>query len=73
MINNRLKTEYNKLNLNEIFELLRICADDLGLVDMENAINILGKKKRRIYQLMNENNSLEIGSHKFPLINLMLK
>ena len=61
----------HKLKNEEVLQILHECVEALGLVDMETATMALGVSKRRIYQLMNDNNSLVAGKHKLPLINLI--
>jgi len=54
-------------------KILRICASALSITDMENASKILNIGKRRIYQRLNDKNSIQLGIHKFPAINLIVK
>lgn len=61
----------HKLPLSEVKQILNECEEALGVTDMETASNVLGIGKRRVYQLMNEGNSISIGSHKFICINLL--
>jgi hypothetical protein len=63
----------HKLKLEEVFQIFHECEEVLGLVDMGDAQNILGISKRRIYQKLTPNNSISVGKHKLPLVNLMLK
>jgi len=60
----------HKLKHEEILQIFHECEEVLGIVDLEESKKALGIGKRRIYQLMNENNSIKIGRHKFPCINL---
>jgi hypothetical protein len=52
-----------------------ITADSLGLVDINEATNILMLAKRTIYDKMknNPNCKFVIGNHIFPLVNVILK
>ena len=58
------------LKSDEIREILYTCIDALGVVDIREAQNALGVGRQRVYQLMNENNTIKIGSHKFLCINV---
>ena len=62
----------HKLKPDEIVQIFHECEEALGLVDLTDSSNILGISKRRVYQLLNNKNSLVIGKHKFPFINLMI-
>lgn len=62
-----------KLKYSEIVDVLDTCIDALGLVDIQEAKTALGVSRGRIYQLMNESNTKQIGIHKFPMINLINK
>lgn len=53
----------------EIREILYTCIDALGVVDIREAQNALGVGRQRVYQLMNDNNTIKIGNHKFLCIN----
>jgi hypothetical protein len=61
----------HKLNPEEILQILHECEEALGLVDISEASNILCLSKRRIYQKLNPANSIKIGNHIFPCINLL--
>ena len=63
----------HKLKQDEILQIFHECEEALGLVDIEDAAHILAISKRRIYQLMTDKNSIKIGRHKFPLINILIK
>ena len=63
----------HKLKSEEIIQIFHECEEALGLVDMESASLALGLSKRRLYQLMDEKNSIQIGCHKLPLVNLINK
>lgn len=63
----------HKLKQDEILQIFHECEEALGLVDIEDASHILAIRKRRVYQLMNDSNSIKIGRHKFPLINILIK
>jgi predicted DNA-binding transcriptional regulator AlpA len=62
----------HKLNFDEILQIFHECEEALGLVDIEDAAHILAISKRRVYQLMKEGNYINIGKHKFPLINCFI-
>jgi len=51
-------------------ELLYECIERLGVVDIEEAEIALRVQRSRIYQLMNDDNTLKIGKHKFLMINI---
>lgn len=68
----KLNNIYNLQSL-EIKEILYTCIDALGAVDINESCNALGVKRARIYQLMNENNTIKIGNHKYLCINLINK
>jgi predicted DNA-binding transcriptional regulator AlpA len=70
MLSQEKLNNIHKLKSEEILQIFHECEEYLGLVDMEESEKILGISKRRVYQLMNQNNSIEIGKHKFPCINL---
>lgn len=72
MISREKLNKLHSLEQEEILQIFHECAEALGLVDMETATKLLNRSKRRIYQLMNDNNSVKIGSHKFLFINLFL-
>lgn len=61
--------EINKLSIEQKKELLYICLEDLGIDDVEGARQALCVNRARIYQKMNDNNTLKIGKHKFLMIN----
>jgi hypothetical protein len=50
-------------------ELLYECIEKLGVVDIEEAETALSVQRSRIYQLMQPNNTLKIGKHKFLMLN----
>lgn len=66
---NNLYDLTNNLSKDEIKLLLDICIDELGIVDVKEAMYILNVNRSRIYQIMNDNNTLKIGNHKFLMIN----
>lgn len=51
-------------------EILDECIERLAVCDIEEACNVLKVQRSRIYQLMNNNNTLKIGKHKFLMINI---
>lgn len=66
----KLSNIYN-LNYDEIKQILYTCIDVLGMIDVEEAQQALGVGRQRVYQLMNENTTIKIGTHKFICINLI--
>jgi hypothetical protein len=71
MITEQQINNLHKMSKADIKILMHECAEILCLCDIKEAENILCKKRRRIYQLMNEENTLQIGIHKFICINLL--
>lgn len=72
--NDYRKTEKQKNNIanlkaDDLKEILDICIEELGVVDVQSAMKILAVNRSRIYQLMKDNNTLKIGKHKFIMIN----
>ena len=59
------------LEFEEIKQILDTCIDVLGVVDINEAKNALCIGRQRVYQLMNEKNTIKIGNHKFLSINLL--
>jgi len=72
MISREKLNNIHKLSLEEVKQILYECIEALGLSDINEAKEALGISRGRIYQKMNENNSLQLGIHKLPMINLML-
>jgi len=68
----KLYNFYNKLSYQERKELLDICIDDLGVVDTPDVMKILNVNRSRIYQIMNDKNTLKIGKHKYLMLNKYL-
>jgi len=73
MLSREKLNNIHRLELEEIKQIFHECVEALGLVDIETASMLLCVSKRRVYQLMNNNNSITVSRHKLPLINLMLK
>ena len=63
---------YNNLSIEERKELLGACLDDLGVIDTPSATKLLKVSRSRVYQIMNDFNTLEIGKHKFLMLNVYL-
>ena len=68
----QLDNVYN-LPLEDIRLVLDVCIEALGVVDIQDAQKILHINRSRVYQKMNDNNSIRIGKHKYPCINLLIK
>jgi len=68
----KLSNIYN-LNYDEIKQILYTCIDALGMVDVEEAQQALGVGRQRVYQLMDNDSTVNIGKHKFPCINIINK
>jgi hypothetical protein len=71
MITEQNINNLHKLSKEDVKIIMHECAEILCVCDIKESEQILGKKKRRIYQLMNEENTFHIGIHKFPCINLI--
>lgn len=70
MITKQQINNLHKLPKDDVKIILDECIEILGVVDVKTAKSALGYKNRsRIYQLMNDNNKLTIGNHKFLMIN----
>ncbi len=63
------KDNISKLSKEDLKELLDICIEELGVIDIQEAKLALGVSRQRIYQLMKKDNTLTIGIHKFLMIN----
>lgn len=63
-------TNIHKLHTQDVKEILYECIERLGVVDIEEAEIALRVQRSRIYQLMNDDNTLKIGKHKFLMINI---
>jgi len=73
MITREKLNNLRRLPLEDILQIFHECVGALAITDMDEAQHALGISKRRIYQLMDQNNSIQIGKHKFPCINLFIK
>ena len=62
---NRIST----LPLADVEVILYTCIEVLGITDIKTTCEALGVQRSRIYQVMDENNTLHIGKHKFLMIN----
>jgi hypothetical protein len=63
------KNNIANLSKEDLKELLDICIEELGVIDITEAKLALGVSRQRIYQIMNNKNTLVIGKHKFLMIN----
>jgi hypothetical protein len=63
------KNNVANLSKEDLKELLDICIEELGVIDIAEARLALCVSRQRIYQIMNEKNTLIIGKHKFLMIN----
>lgn len=70
MITEQQKNNIANLTLDDLKEILDICIDELGAADIETAMKALDINRSRVYQVMNDTNTLKIGKHKFLLINI---
>ena len=73
MISREKLNKLSKLDNEELVQILDECIELLGTVDVPEAMKILCISRPRIYQKMNNKNSVKIGNHKFPCINLIIK
>jgi hypothetical protein len=73
MIVEHKKQNLSKLPFDDLKEILDICLDELGVVDIQQAREVTGLSRPRIYQLMTDQNTIKIGKHKFISINLLNK
>lgn len=73
MITEKQKDNIYNLSFKDQLEILDICLEALGAVDVQQATKILGLNRSRIYQLMDSCSFVKIGSHKFPCINIIIK
>ncbi|MFA5300690.1 MAG: hypothetical protein WC389_21080 [Lutibacter sp.] len=73
MITREKLNNLRRLPLEDIFQIFHECVGALAIADMDEAEHALGISKRRIYQLMNDKNSVSLGKHEFPCINLFVK
>lgn len=71
MLTDSQKTNINRLDAQTCIEVMHECAERLGLVSVEDYMNIVGTKRRTIYDQMNNGKIIKfnIGKHKFPCIN----
>ena len=69
---NKLINEIYKLSASDKKKVLDNCIDDLGIVDIQTAQMLLGVNRSRIYQLMNKSNTLQVGKHKYLMVNVIL-
>jgi hypothetical protein len=67
--------ELNNLSDTDLLVIMHECADSLGLVDINEATDILMLAKRTIYDKLKNNHGCKfvIGKHVFPLVNVILK
>ncbi len=70
MITEKQQRNIMKMPMDDVRQLLDICIDRLGVVDVQDAQQILAVGRSRVYQLMNEKTSIKIGRHKFIMINM---
>ena len=63
------KQNVSKMSASDLRELLDICIEELSVVDVNEAMIALKVGRQRVYQLMNDNNTLKIGKHKFLMLN----
>jgi hypothetical protein len=73
MLTEKQKNNIHRLPFEEQLEILDICIDALGIEDIEGAKNALGVSRSRVYQLMDKKNTLKIGKHRFPCINIIIQ
>jgi hypothetical protein len=61
----------SKLDIETKLQIMHICADDLGLVSIDEYCQIMEVKRRATYYKIESGliKHFPIGQHKFPLIN----
>lgn len=71
MLNEKQKANIHRFDAQMCIDVMHECADRLGLVDIQQYEDIVGTKRRSIYDGMESGKILkfEIGKHKFPCIN----
>jgi tRNA U38,U39,U40 pseudouridine synthase TruA len=69
MITQEKLNKLHELNKEEVKQILDECIEVLGVCDISESCEALNVQKSRIYQLMNDKNTLQIGKHKFLMIN----
>ncbi len=57
------------LPLDDVKAILNECIEALGITDIETTCFALNVQRSRIYQIMNSDNTLQIGKHKYLMIN----
>jgi predicted DNA-binding transcriptional regulator AlpA len=62
----------HNLDTNTQIEILRECAEALGIVSMDEYCEVIGMKRRNVYYQIKEKKikSLIIGKHIFPMVNV---
>jgi hypothetical protein len=73
MITEKKLNNIEKLELEDVKQILYKCLLVLGVEDIENARGIFGVNRSRIYQMMIDKNTLQIGKHKFLMTNFIIK
>lgn len=71
MITDKQKLNIYKMSTVDKMELLNICIEELGVVDVPTCAKIFDISRGRVYQKMNDKNTLPIGKHKFPMANVL--
>jgi hypothetical protein len=71
MLTDNQKANIQHLDAQTCMELMHICADRVGLVDIDEAQEALGLKKRAVYNRMKcgKLRKFQIGKHVYPCIN----
>lgn len=73
MISQQRLNNIHQLPLNDVVLILDECIEALGLCDIQQSCKALGVQRSRIYQLMNNINTKQIGIHKFLMINIFVE
>ena len=71
MITQKQLNNLHNLPLYDVSLILDECIEALGLCDIQTACYAMGVQRSRVYQLMTEDNTKQIGIHKFPMINIL--
>jgi len=72
MLTESQKNKIFNLPQEDLICIMHICADALGLLDVEEGAEVMEIAKRTLYQRMHDEKvgSFTIGRHVFPLVNV---
>ena len=71
MITNEQRNNIHKLSTEDLIEILHECAEALGVVSVEDYMNINCRKRRTVFQNIKDNKIkvVNIAGRKFPVVN----